>query len=231
MNTKIIFIVIALIILGLGFMLFLPKKQEKSEINTDTLNNTNQVNPEGETKMNSQQQVPSSKTYSEYPKTVIDENKKYTAVLSTSKGGITLELFAQEVPQTVNNFVFLAGEGFYNGTKFHRIIKGFMIQGGDPLGNGSGDPGYKFADEKVTRDYQRGIIAMANSGPNTNGSQFFIMHADYDLPKNYTIFGQVTAGLDILDLIANTPVVANPFGEVSQPTEDVVILKIQVNES
>jgi len=218
MNSKITVILIILAILGLSFVLISPSI-------------TKQIKPEGDTKMNTQQQGQVSKTYSEYPKSVINQNKKYSAVLSTSKGDITLELFVTEVPQTVNNFVFLARDGFYNGTKFHRIIKGFMIQGGDPLGNGTGGPGYKFADEKVTRDYKRGIIAMANSGPNTNGSQFFIMHADYDLSKNYTIFGQVIAGLDTLDLIANTPVVANPFGEVSQPTEDVVILEIQVNES
>lgn len=161
----------------------------------------------------------------------IDTKKKYSALIKTSKGDVTVELFTNEAPNTVNNFVFLAREGFYDGTTFHRVVKDFMIQGGDPNGDGTGGPGYKFADEKVTRDYKRGIVAMANAGPNTNGSQFFIMHQDYDLPKNYTIFGQVTTGLDIIDKIAEIPTVEGMGGEKSKPTEKVTIEKVTINET
>ncbi|MBI3954827.1 peptidylprolyl isomerase, partial [Candidatus Gottesmanbacteria bacterium] len=106
----------------------------------------------------------------------------------------------------------------------------FMIQGGDPQGNGSGGPGYKLNDEKITRDYKRGILAMANSGPNTNGSQFFIMHQDYELPKNYVIFGQVVKGIEVVDVIANIQTVDNGYKEESKPTEKVTIDKITVTE-
>lgn len=105
-----------------------------------------------------------------------------------------------------------------------------MVQGGDPKGDGTGGPGYTFNDEKITRDYTRATIAMANAGPNTNGSQFFIMHADYPLPKNYVIFGKVTDGLAVVDSIANTPVTENAFGESSTPTEEVVIEGIEIGE-
>lgn len=160
----------------------------------------------------------------------IDINKRYQAVLTTSEGDITIELFPQEAPKTVNNFVFLAREGFYNGVKFHRIIKGFMVQTGDPTGTGAGGPGYTFEDEPVRRDYTPGIVAMANAGPNTNGSQFFIMHGTALLPKAYTIFGQVVQGMEVVDRIANTPVTAGPGGEVSRPTRDVRIEKVAIRE-
>jgi cyclophilin family peptidyl-prolyl cis-trans isomerase len=160
----------------------------------------------------------------------IDRNKKYKAVMHTSKGDVTFELFASEVPITVNNFVFLARDGFYNGVKFHRIIYGFMIQSGDPLGTGLGGPGYSFADEPVTRNYTAGTLAMANSGPNTNGSQFFIMHKDYALPKSYTIFGSVVEGIDVVDAIANTPTVLGTDGAMSKPTETVLINSIDIFE-
>lgn len=168
--------------------------------------------------------------YTSPPKMAIDINKNYQAKLVTVKGEISIDLFVKEVPNTVNNFVFLARDGFYDGTKFHRIVKDFMIQGGDPRGDGSGGPGYTFADEKITRDYKRGIVAMANRGPNTNGSQFFIMHQDYNLPKNYVIFGSVTQGLDTLDKIAETATVDNGFGEKSKPTEEVRIEKVTIIE-
>src|SRR3990172_2435587 len=128
------------------------------------------------------------KQYSSPPAMAIDQNKSYTATLHTTLGDMKIELFAKEAPKTVNNFVFLSREGFYSNVKFHRIIKGFMAQTGDPLGTGAGGPGYRFEDEPVTRNYDRGIVAMANAGKNTNGSQFFIMHSDTPLQKNYTIF-------------------------------------------
>lgn len=158
----------------------------------------------------------------------INKNKKYLAVLHTEKGDITIELTAKKTPITVNNFVTLAKKGFYDNTVFHRVIKGFMIQGGDPKGDGTGGPGYKFDDEPFTGEYTRGTIAMANSGPNTNGSQFFIMHADNPLPKNYVIFGKVTSGMDVVDVIAESPVQANFSGETSTPITAIKILTIDV---
>ncbi|MCL5025101.1 MAG: peptidylprolyl isomerase [Chloroflexi bacterium] len=170
------------------------------------------------------------KTYSSPPAMTVDQNKQYTATIETNMGTMTAELYVKDAPKTVNNFVFLANEGFYNGVKFHRIIKGFMVQTGDPTGTGTGGPGYKFEDEKNGRNYERGTLAMANSGPNTNGSQFFIVHADLTsrLPKNYTIFGKLTGGLDVLDKIASVPVTASATGEPSVPTTDVHINKISI---
>lgn len=164
------------------------------------------------------------------PSIVIDQEKSYSAVLKTSLGEMKIELNAKSTPLTVNNFVFLAGKKFYDGTIFHRIIKGFMIQGGDPAGNGTGGPGYKFNDEPIEGEYTRGTVAMANSGPNTNGSQFFIMHQDYPLPKNYVIFGKVVEGLDVLDKIAESPVEANSMGENSKPVSPVKIDSVEIIE-
>ena len=162
------------------------------------------------------------------PEMLIDQSKKYTAIIKTSVGDIELDLNASETPATVNNFVYLARIGFYNDVIFHRVIDGFMIQGGDPLGTGTGGPNYKFADEKFSGEYKRGTIAMANAGPNTNGSQFFIMHADYALPKNYTIFGQATKGLDIVDKIATAE--TKQSGEGSSPVSPVKILGVEIVE-
>ncbi|MBA3944020.1 MAG: peptidylprolyl isomerase [Herpetosiphonaceae bacterium] len=170
------------------------------------------------------------KQYSAPPKMQIDPNKTYMAVIDTTKGKLTVELYAKDAPLTVNNFVFLARDGFYRNVKFHRIMKNFMDQTGDPLGTGTGGPGYNFKDEPVTREYTRGTLAMANSGANTNGSQFFIMNQDYPLDKNYTIFGKVTDGLATVDAIANTPVTAGAGGEQSSPTEDVRIKDITITE-
>ena len=170
--------------------------------------------------------------YSSPPAMTIETGKNYRARITTNRGEMTAELFPADAPNTVNNFVFLAREGFYDGVVFHRIIKDFMVQTGDPTGTGSGGPGYRFADEPVNRAYTKGIMAMANAGPNTNGSQFFIIHAgEYGLPPNYTIFGQVMEGLPVLDTIANTPVKASPMGEVSVPTERIFIERVVIEES
>ena len=168
----------------------------------------------------------SVKQWSSPPPLTIDPASSYTAVLNTSAGAITVELLPGEAPNTVNNFVFLAQQGFYNNVTFHRTIEGFMIQGGDPTGTGGGGPGYRFADEMVQRPYTRGVMAMANAGPNTNGSQFFIMHADYPLPPNYTIFGQAVAGLETIDAIATAP--TQPGGEGSTPVNPVVIQSVEI---
>lgn len=160
----------------------------------------------------------------------IDPKKQYTAVLHTDKGDITITLNSGKTPVTVNNFVSLAKKGFYNNTIFHRVIKGFMIQGGDPRGDGTGGPGYVFDDEPFDGEYTRGTVAMANAGPNTNGSQFFIMHADNPLPKNYVIFGKVTAGMDVVDAIAGAPVGASAMGEMSTPVTPVKVQSIDIAE-
>lgn len=171
--------------------------------------------------------------YSAPPAMRIDAEKTYTGTIQTNKGAIDIELFPDDAPQTVNNFVCLAEDGYFDGTPFHRIVKGFVIQGGDPTGTGSGGPGYRFDDEPVSKEYERGVLAMANAGPNTNGSQFFIVLDDLRgrLPKNYTIFGRVTNGLDVVDAIANTPTVANRGGEQSTPTEPVTLEKVTITES
>jgi cyclophilin family peptidyl-prolyl cis-trans isomerase len=163
----------------------------------------------------------------------LDSEKTYTATLETNHGSVDVEFFPKDAPNTVNNFVSLARAGYYDGTPFHRIIKGFMVQGGDPTGSGMGGPGYKFADESVSKDYEPGTLAMANSGPNTNGSQFFICHADLKgkLPKNYTIFGKVTSGMEVVDAIANVKVASSASGEPSAPVEPVVLQKVTVHEA
>jgi cyclophilin family peptidyl-prolyl cis-trans isomerase len=166
--------------------------------------------------------------WSSAPEMQLEAGKRYSAVLHTNKGDITIDLFEDEAPNTVNNFVFLASQGFYTNVPFHRVINGFMIQTGDPTGTGRGGPGYRFADEPVTRDYVRGTVAMANAGPNTNGSQFFIVHKDARLPKNYTIFGMVTDGMDVLDAIATTPVRRSATGEQSAPTEPVTLESVEI---
>ena len=170
------------------------------------------------------------KQYAQPPLMTIDPAASYTAIISTNKGDLTLELFASEAPFTVNNFVFLAREGFYDGVIFHRVIRDFMIQTGDPTGTGTGGPGYRFDDEPVTRSYSQGIVAMANSGPNTNGSQFFIVHGtDVSLSPTFTIFGQVILGMDTVDELANTPVGPSARGELSVPTETLRIQSIEIN--
>lgn len=160
----------------------------------------------------------------------IDKSKKYTAILHTEKGDIAILLTTDKTPITVNNFVTLAKKEFYNNTVFHRTIKGFMIQGGDPEGDGTGGPGYKFADEPFDGDYTRGTVAMANSGPDANGSQFFIMHQDYQLPKNYVIFGKVVKGIEVVDTIAQSPARENSMGEKSSPINPVKVLSVDIKE-
>lgn len=160
----------------------------------------------------------------------MNQSKSSQATLKTDVGDIVIQLNDNQTPKTVANFLTLAQKGFYNNTIFHRVIAGFMIQGGDPKGDGTGGPGYKFADEPFTGEYTRGTVAMANAGPNTNGSQFFIMHQDYALPKNYVIFGRVISGLEVVDAIATAPVSANLSGEQSKPVNPVRIKEITIAE-
>jgi len=188
-------------------------------------NNLEIENTEKETEMNE------DKVYTSVPEMNIDLNKKYTAVMKTNMGDISIEFFTNDAPLTVNNFINLSKDGYYNEVIFHRVINGFMIQGGDPSGTGHGEmgkyPGYKFEDELNNKQpYEKGILAMANAGPNTNGSQFFIMHVDYPLPYQYTIFGKVTDGLDIVDKIASVET-----AEGDRPVSDVVIESIEIKEN
>ena len=159
------------------------------------------------------------------------------AVIDTDKGAIEIELFEYDAPRAVENFRLLAEHDYYDGVTFHRIVKGFMIQGGDPNGDGKGGEsawGGEFEDE-INRDsslyhrgYQRGIVAMANRGPNTNGSQFFIMHRDYNLPPKYVIFGSVVNGIEVVDALADVPTDMGAEGNMSKPRSPLVIHKITI---
>jgi cyclophilin family peptidyl-prolyl cis-trans isomerase len=175
-------------------------------------------------------------TYSEAPAMIIDPTKKYQATMITDHGTIIIDLFAKDAPLSVNNFYVLSNDGFYNDILFHRIMESFMVQTGDPEGTGSGGPGYSFADELNNgHKYEPGIVAMANAGPDTNGSQFFICTgadcANLNAMPNYSIFGKVSKGMDVLLAIAKTPVEADVFGEMSDPKNDVKIILINVEIS
>jgi cyclophilin family peptidyl-prolyl cis-trans isomerase len=171
------------------------------------------------------------KVYDKQPDMGLNTDSTYSAVIKTNFGEMTVEFFTDDAPLTVNNFVTLSNDGYYDSVIFHRVISGFMIQGGDPSGTGHGDygkfPGYEFEDElNNQRPYEKGILAMANRGPDTNGSQFFIMHADYPLPYSYTIFGKVTDGLEVVDKIA-----AVETDSADKPTEDVIISTVEILEN
>ena len=154
----------------------------------------------------------SDKQWNSPPPMTIDPKKNYTASMDTSKGRIEIDLFTKDAPKTVNNFVFLAREGFYDGVTFHRVISNFMIQGGDPTGSGRGGPGYKFEDETRNNPNKHGTgsLSMANSGPNTNGSQFFITHGPQPhLDGKHTVFGKVTSGMDVVNAIRQGDVITS----------------------
>ncbi len=171
------------------------------------------------------------KQYQHSPALILNPSMRYTATVKTGQGDIVIELFPAEAPRAVNNFVFLARDGFYEGGCFHRVIKDFMIQGGCPKGDGTGGPGYTFPDEEVKRSYVKGTLAMANAGPNTNGCQFFIVHGrQVNLPPNYTIFGMMLTGEETLDALANSSVTRGSGGENSRPAERLEILNIEITE-
>ena len=169
--------------------------------------------------------APKTQKFSDTPEFGIDPAKRYTATMSTSMGEMVIALDAINAPQTVNNFVFLAGYHYYDGIIFHRIINGFVCQGGDPTGTGTGGPGYRFADEPVKNRYQIGSLAMANAGPNTNGSQFFLISgpSGVSLPPQYNHFGQVVKGLEVVDAMQKVPT-----GRGDRPTTDVVINSVTI---
>lgn len=170
-----------------------------------------------------------AKQWNNPPEMVIDPSKRYTAQMETSMGSLTIALDPAAAPKTVNNFVFLAREGYYDGVIFHRIIQGFVIQGGDPTGTGRGGPGYRFADElPAAGRYEIGSLAMANAGPDTNGSQFFIISgpSGVGLPPQYSLFGKVVKGLDVVDQMEKVRT-----GAGDKPVEDVVIQSVTITEA
>ena len=174
-------------------------------------------------------------TYDAAPKTRLDPKKTYTVHVKTSKGDFDIRLDPKAGPIAAANFAFLVEEGYFDGVPFHRIIKDFMVQTGDPTGTGTGGPGYSIKDDKVTGTYTRGTVAMANAGPDTGGSQFFIVHGtevDQMLGKDYAIFGRVDAeGMKVVDEIAEVEVETSPTGEPSQPTEPVLVESMELEEA
>lgn len=183
-----------ILVVAIVFLFKYFRQDEKGEVMTGQQEeiSTNSASPSGQI----------NRKFDKFPGVLTDDElASASAVISTEKGDIKIEFYPQDAPKAVSNFIFLAKQGFYNGLTFHRREEAFVIQGGDPNGNGTGGPGYQFEDEPVTKNYDRGIVAMANSGQNTNGSQFFIMLEDNPLPKQYTIFGKVTDGMDVVDNI------------------------------
>jgi cyclophilin family peptidyl-prolyl cis-trans isomerase len=245
MKFRIAFIAIVALLVVVPIILWFVKNNSTGDVNSSVVSPQNLAptptltdNSISETStpsgVPSEKQNMSQKTFTTPPAMEINSAHSYQVSMHTSKGQMKIDLFAKDTPQTVNNFVFLARQGYYDNTPFHRIIKGFMIQGGDPTGTGRGGPGYQFNDEPITRDYTRGTLAMANAGANTNGSQFFIMQANNPLPKNYVIFGMISASdsasLATLDAIASSPVSANDSGEQSKPVNQVTLTSVIISE-
>lgn len=174
-----------------------------------------------------------AESFASAPDMELEQDTQYQAVIQTTEGALTVELLSEAAPKTVNNFVFLARSGFYDGVVFHRIIESFMIQTGDPTGTGRGGPGYRFQDElPPALPYGPGVVAMANAGPNTNGSQFFVCtgaQSEYlNQSPNYTVFGRVTSGMDVVGKIAATPVGRSESGEQSKPLTPVKMERIEI---
>lgn len=198
------FVGILIVALLIGATIYIAaSKLNEGEVKKETSQNDLLFNSQTpNTQMNPQPPQKQIKQYQSFPGVLSAkdlQNKK--AVIDTNKGKIELEIYP-EATKSASNFIFLSMEGFYNGLTFHRVEPDFVIQGGDPVGNGTGGPGYRFEDEKVTRKYDKGIVAMANAGPDTNGSQFFIMLSDHpELPPKYTIFGKVISGMEVVGSI------------------------------
>ena len=235
MDSKLI-ILIAVLVFIIGAIVYqsksqtssLPPQNSQDTITLDSQDNTNQPDQDAQDTTTEQKGGDTKMQFTQAPKMEIDAAKTYTAVIKTNKGDITVALTAKETPKTVNNFVFLAKKGFYDGTIFHRVIQDFMIQGGDPTGTGTGGPGYRFEDEFTSGQTfdAKGVLAMANAGPNTNGSQFFITHAATTwLDGKHTIFGKVVKGIEIVDTIAGTQV-----GAQDKPVENITISTIEIQE-
>jgi len=222
--------VVVVTVLGILLAVFFLKQGKFGNTLTPLVVNQNQEEKSSST-LSQEQAKPQSavntkplyKTYSQAPEMILKAKTDYKAIIKTSLGDIKVDLFEDKVPVTVNNFVNLSMDRFYDNIKFHRIIKDFMIQTGDPLGNGTGGPGYTFNDESFTGEYEAGTLAMANSGPNTNGSQFFIIHKATPLQKLFTIFGRVSD-----DKISNVTVKPNENGENSSSVDPVYILGVEI---
>ncbi|MCO5222764.1 MAG: peptidylprolyl isomerase [Thermomicrobiales bacterium] len=201
--------------------------QGDADIESGCWTAADRVNTEGDAELANIQQ------WSKPPEMQIDGSKTYSAKVVTNKGDFTIDLLPAEAPLAVNNFVCLARAGFYDNTPVHRIVAGFVIQGGDPTGTGAGGPGYRFNDEPISLDYEKGTVAMANAGPNTNGSQFFVVLDDLRgrLGKNYTIFGKVTDGMDVVDSIGKVQTQVGRSGEKSSPVDPITIESVTITES
>jgi len=202
-------IAVALIVIVLAFWAFGPKQQPETALTLEPVPTV----AEAATAQPGEAPQVTSKQYDAAPPMTIDVNKKYFATVKMAKGGeFVIQLYPDKAPITVNSFVFLAREGFFNGVTFHRVLEGFMAQGGDPTGTGMGGPGYQFVNEKNDLAFDKpGVVAMANAGADTNGSQFFIMFGPYGLSESdYTIFGQVTEGMDVVNGITRRDPEQNP---------------------
>ncbi len=219
-NQFIIIGVIAVVVIAFILLMIFQPKNNATPSQTDTPNQPTQAaNDPGATltayekAYSATPQLVGTKQYSAPPPIQIDLTKQYFATVKMAKGGeFVIQLYPDKAPITVNSFVFLAKQGFYDGVTFHRVLEGFMVQGGDPTGTGSGGPGYQFVNEKNDLAFDKpGVVAMANAGPNTNGSQFFIMFNAYPLQESdYTIFGQVISGMDVVNGITSRNPDNNP---------------------
>ncbi|MFA6339160.1 MAG: peptidylprolyl isomerase [Candidatus Paceibacterota bacterium] len=234
-NKTIIIITLSVfVIAGIGIFLLSPKEQNTPNNNIPTENPS--VNSQTENT-----NAPSTSINTAQPNNTNDQlktdnsivkNMNHIVTIKTNMGDIKFVTYDTDAPNTVKNFITLANKGFYDGLIFHRVIPGFMIQGGDPLGTGRGGPGYSFNDElnpqteSYKAGYVKGVVAMANSGPNTNGSQFFIMVADYPLQNNYTIFGKVISGQDVADAISEVKTNSDDL-----PNSKVIMEKVTVSNN
>lgn len=246
MKKLIIAIILIIILAIIGSIIYKPAavsapldQTSNATATTETTNITEQYGTSTDTNASSSTSAASTSTVASStspanPTNQINntvKNLMHTVTIETNKGTIVFETYDADAPKAVQNFITLANKGFYNGVIFHRVIPGFMIQGGDPTGTGRGGPGYQFEDElnsttaSYKAGYTRGTVAMANAGPNTNGSQFFIMHQDYGLEHKYTIFGKVVKGIEVVDAIAN---VKRDSGD--KPLEAVTMKKVTVAE-
>ncbi len=247
-NNSMLLIIVIILLVSLGFIWMNKKKQTPQSLQLENRQQNqpaeqvedqnqpadNQAQPatdstqqKNDSLINNQESNSMDKTNMPKPEMVIDQSKNYYAVLKTNQGDIKVKFYTQDTPQTVNNFVYLAQNQFYDGLIFHRVIKDFMIQGGDPLGSGMGGPGYKFADEKSSNKLVKGSLAMTNSGPNTNGSQFFIVTADATpwLDGKHTNFGEVVEGMNVVEKIEQTQT-----GAQDKPVEEMKIEKVEIIE-
>lgn len=228
-NRWIILIMAALMVLSL---IAVPLSQWLASRGDAAVPDPEDVDPAEDAEVGTPATADRADAYDEPFELTIDPDRSYTATLSTDEGDITLALDAAGAPLATNNLVNLARDGYYDDVIFHRVIEGFMIQGGDPTGLGTGGPGYRFEDElepaerlvEETDGYPRGTLAMANSGADSNGSQFFIVHQDYPLPPNYTVFGEVIDGIEVVDAIATVPV------QGDRPVDPVAIRSVTIDE-